>query len=111
MSTMDLIKALEFYRNGFAPDKDHSGRLIYKPTEALLDDCGNTAVQAVNSVTADLVFTCDGYDFYRDATGHWNAVHRGNPPPVHCAYYTPEPIATAKNCNLRTIEWVKPPRV
>lgn len=35
----DLLKALAFYRDGFDME--------YRPREALLDDCGNTAMSAL----------------------------------------------------------------
>ena len=37
-----------------------------------------------------LIFTADGYDFYRDAGGRWNVAHRGDSAPSHCAYASPE---------------------
>lgn len=51
------------------------------------------------------IFTCDGYDFYMDDDGYWNVSHRGDPPPTHCAYKTPAPIAALKGINLRNIVW------
>lgn len=52
------------------------------------------------------IFTCDGYDFWRDGSGHWNVAHKGDGPPSHCAYATPDAIATLKGVNLRAgMEW------
>jgi hypothetical protein len=55
-----------------------------------------------------LIFTCDGYDFWRDDAGRWNVAHRGEPAPAHCAYASPEPIAKLKGVNLRNIAWSAP---
>ena len=55
-----------------------------------------------------LLFTCDGYDFYRDSTGHWNVAHKGDKAPTHCVYASPEAIAKLKGCNLRNIVWTTP---
>jgi hypothetical protein len=55
-----------------------------------------------------LIFTCDGYDFYRDGMGFWNVVHKGDPAPKHCAYESPVPIARLKGCDLRNILWTTP---
>ncbi|KQW30771.1 hypothetical protein ASE36_00260 [Rhizobium sp. Root274] len=52
------------------------------------------------------IFTCDGYDFWRDDSGHWNVAHKGDGAPSHCAYATPDAIATLKGVNLRAgMEW------
>lgn len=51
-----LINALEFYKNGFHPfPNKRYGGLEYRPTEALLDDCGNIARDAIKLAGA-------GYD-------------------------------------------------
>lgn len=54
------------------------------------------------------IFTCDGYDFWRDESGHWNVAHKGDAAPTHCAYASPEAIARLKGCNLRDITWAAP---
>jgi hypothetical protein len=59
-------------------------------------------------MTPTKIFTCDGYDFYRCSAGYWNVSHRGNAPPTHCAYASPEPIAKQKSVNLRNISWELP---
>jgi hypothetical protein len=51
-----LAKALEFYRDNWncKPSKRYGG-LEYSPTEALLDDCGNTARAALAKFPARLM--------------------------------------------------------
>lgn len=52
------------------------------------------------------IFTCDGYDFWRDDSGHWNVAHKGDSAPCHCAYATPDAIAKLKGVTLRAgMEW------
>lgn len=53
------------------------------------------------------IFTCGGYDFYRDGEGFWTVAHKGGPPPRHCSYATPEPIAKLKGVRLQNIDWTK----
>lgn len=57
-----------------------------------------------------LIFTCDGYDFYRDDKGYWNVAHRGDPAPKHCAYGSPKPIAQLKGVRLGAdnMVWLAP---
>lgn len=54
----ELIKALEFYRDGFAAKVPKKPRypgdissITYEPTEALLDDCGNRALAILERVS------------------------------------------------------------
>lgn len=44
-----MRRALEFYRDAFTstPNQRYGG-LEWKPTEALLEDCGNLALHALN---------------------------------------------------------------
>lgn len=42
-----LTAALAFYRDGFKPRVTSKSGLTYHPTEALLDDCGNKAREAL----------------------------------------------------------------
>lgn len=53
------------------------------------------------------IFTCDGYDFWVDASGWWQVAHRGDEEPKGGACRTPEAIAKLKGVNLRHIEWEK----
>lgn len=47
-----LADCANFYRIGFKPVKGAFG-LEWKPTEQLLDDCGNTAVEAIKTPATD----------------------------------------------------------
>lgn len=53
------------------------------------------------------IFTCGGYDFYRDGEGFWAVAHKGGPPPRHCGYATPEAIAQLKGVRLQNIDRTK----
>lgn len=55
----------------------------------------------------DRIFTCDGYDFYRDKSALWNVAHQGDNPPARCAYATPDAIAKLKGVDLRNIVWAR----
>lgn len=45
----ELVWALKFYRDGFSPSPNKRyGGMEYKPTEYLLDDCGNIAMEAIS---------------------------------------------------------------
>lgn len=44
----EMIQALRFYKDGFRPTVDKKVRgITYKPTDELLDDCGNVAAQVL----------------------------------------------------------------
>lgn len=47
-----LADCANFYRLGFKPVKGAFG-IEWKPTEQLLDDCGNTAIEAIKTPAAD----------------------------------------------------------
>lgn len=47
-----LKDSANFYRMGFKPTKGAFG-IEYKPTEALLDDCGNNAMNALKTPVPD----------------------------------------------------------
>lgn len=47
-----LKDSANFYRMGFKPTKGAFG-IEYKPTEALLDDCGNNAINALKTPATD----------------------------------------------------------
>lgn len=47
-----LADCANFYRLGFKPAKGAFG-IEYRPTEQLLDDCGNTALEAIKTTATD----------------------------------------------------------
>lgn len=47
-----LADCANFYRLGFKPVKGAFG-IEWKPTEQLLDDCGNTAIEAIKTPATD----------------------------------------------------------
>lgn len=47
-----LADCANFYRLGFKPVKGTFG-IEWKPTEKLLDDCGNTAIEAIKTPVTD----------------------------------------------------------
>lgn len=47
-----LADCANFYRLGFKPVKGAFG-IEYRPTEQLLDDCGNTAIEAIKTPATD----------------------------------------------------------
>ncbi|EPO4869155.1 hypothetical protein ACUA1P_004003 [Citrobacter farmeri] len=47
-----LADCANFYRLGFKPVKGAFG-IEYRPTEQLLDDCGNTAIEAIKTPASD----------------------------------------------------------
>ncbi|EPM8445610.1 hypothetical protein ACTR42_004653 [Citrobacter freundii] len=47
-----LADCANFYRLGFKPVKGTFG-IEWKPTEQLLDDCGNTAIEAIKTPATD----------------------------------------------------------
>lgn len=47
-----LADCANFYRLGFKPVKGAFG-IEYRPTEQLLDDCGNTAIEAIETPATD----------------------------------------------------------
>ena len=47
-----LADCANFYRIGFKPVKGALG-IEYRPTEQLLDDCGNTAIEAIKTPATD----------------------------------------------------------
>lgn len=47
-----LADCANFYRLGFKPVKGEFG-IEWKPTEQLLDDCGNTAIEAIKTQATD----------------------------------------------------------
>ncbi|STB29513.1 hypothetical protein [Citrobacter koseri] len=47
-----LADCANFYRLGFNPVKGAFG-IEYRPTEQLLDDCGNTAIEAIKTPATD----------------------------------------------------------
>ncbi|WP_446029094.1 hypothetical protein [Lelliottia amnigena] len=47
-----LADCANFYRIGFKPVKGAFG-IEYRPTEQLLDDCGNNAIEAIKTPTTD----------------------------------------------------------
>lgn len=47
-----LAECANFYRLGFKPVKGAFG-IEYRPTEQLLDDCGNTAIEAIKTPATD----------------------------------------------------------
>lgn len=47
-----LADCANFYRLGFKPVKGTFG-IEWKPTEQLLDDCGNTAIEAIKTTATD----------------------------------------------------------
>ncbi len=47
-----LVDCANFYRLGFKPVKGAFG-IEYRPTEQLLDDCGNTAIEAIKTPATD----------------------------------------------------------
>ncbi|HAU5705061.1 TPA: DUF4752 domain-containing protein [Citrobacter freundii] len=48
-----LADCANFYRLGFKPVKGAFG-IEYRPTEQLLDDCGNTAIEAIKTPATDV---------------------------------------------------------
>lgn len=60
-----LADCANFYRLGFKPVKGAFG-IEYRPTEQLLDDCGNTALEAIKTPATDSVLAslrADAIDF------------------------------------------------
>lgn len=51
-----LADCANFYRLGFKPAKGAFG-IEYRPTEQLLDDCGNTAIEAIKTPATDAFLT------------------------------------------------------
>lgn len=62
-----------------------------------------------------LIFTCRGYDFYRDDFAFWNVAPAGGRAPGHCAYATPQAVAKLKGFDsaalqaLETLAWARLP--
>ncbi len=73
-----LADCANFYRLGFKPVKGAFG-IEYRPTEQLLDDCGNTALEAIKTPATDSIIAslraeganelCKAFVLHKDQAG------------------------------------------
>lgn len=71
-----LADCANFYRLGFKPVKGTFG-IEWKPTEKLLDDCGNTAIEAIKTPATDAFLAevrAQGVELFADFCGEENSV-------------------------------------
>ncbi|ELY2640213.1 hypothetical protein ACE3E6_000314 [Cronobacter sakazakii] len=64
-----LADCANFYRLGFKPVRGNFG-IEYRPTEQLLDDCGNTALEAIQTPATDAFLRevrAQGVEAYADS--------------------------------------------
>lgn len=70
-----LADCANFYRLGFKPVKGTFG-IEWKPTEQLLDDCGNTAIEAIKTPATDAFLAevrAQGVDMFADYIALYNS--------------------------------------